>query len=141
MWCKRTCLTSCGEAQQTVQMSLLCLTPYACSPDRSCERVHHCLQSLLLVRYWEWMLLQYFIDSLQLNSRIYRVCVQILVAFLPACAESISLHFKHSSGFSFATGRCAKLRWGSACTYPLSTSNSNNNCMRVIIIMYCCVSL
>ena len=45
-------------------------------------------QSLLLVRYWGWVLLQYFVVAQELSSRIYRVCVQIPGAFLPACAES-----------------------------------------------------
>ena len=63
------CLTSCGEAPQSVEILLGSLSS---------------VQSLLLVRYWGWTLLQYSVVSLERNSQIYCVHVQIQ----EACAES-----------------------------------------------------
>ena len=34
-----------------------------------------------------WAVFQYYIVSLELNGRIYRVCVLVLEAFFLACAE------------------------------------------------------
>ena len=73
VWCKRT-----GVSHLVVKFHILyrCglvrLTPYACSPaiDDSVltiavrECIVSSVQSVLFVRYWGWMLLQYFVGSL-----------------------------------------------------------------------------
>ena len=90
VWCKRT-----GVSHLVVKLyslyscRLIRLIPYACSlaivDNVLTVVVRECIvvfgQSLLLVRYWEWTLLQYSVVSLEPNIRIYRVCVQFLVAF------------------------------------------------------------
>ena len=71
------CLTSCGEAPQSVHMLLgspNTLFLQSCnrwqSPDHSCESVHHCLRLSLCSSSdigW-WPLLPYSVVSLELNS-------------------------------------------------------------------------
>ena len=69
--------------------NIICL--YSCSrrkcPDRSCERFHRCFRFSLCAssvigcgRSLSTLLF--------LMSRIYRICVQVLVAFSLACTES-----------------------------------------------------
>ena len=92
-WCKRT-----GVSQPVVMLHslyichLVRLTPYACSPAiddrvpvvvvRECNVVFGSVFGPRPIL--GWMLLQYSVVTLELNIRIYRVCVQILVAFHPA---------------------------------------------------------
>ena len=75
---------------------LVRLTPYACSPAIDGSVLTVVVRECILVfgsvsaprPILGVALLQYCVVSLELNSLIYGVCVQILVAFHPACADS-----------------------------------------------------
>ena len=82
VWCNRTGVSHLVVKLHRYRCCLVRLTPYACSPaiDGSVLTVvvKECIvlsllssvrtESLLLVRHWGWMLLQYSVVSLELSS-------------------------------------------------------------------------